>query len=197
MSFHAAEILGEERASCLPSSRSTVLMKLSSGRVSRTNRRFNFLNALISPGWDIGPSLYPVIPSRRMRRCLGSNRWRSRPRGRKRGRVRFLVSRKKFLRGGGEGRAGRGERRWGGGGHTREPQLAVAATCRRVPREPRDPACPLFFPPLVSSLTALLRLLCRTEIVIYVRTTFPSFSSENRTDLSSFFALLRVLLVSI
>lgn len=70
------------------------------------------------------------------------------------------------------------------GGHTREPQLAVAATCRRVPREPRDPACPLFFPPLVSSLTALLRLLCRTEIVIYVRTTFPSFSSENRTDLS-------------
>lgn len=91
---------------------------------------------------------------------------------------------KKFLRGGGEGRAGRGERRWRGGGHTREPQLAVAATCRRVPREPRDPACPLFFPPLVSSLTALLRLLCRTEIVIYVRTTFPSFSSENRTDLS-------------
>lgn len=82
------------------------------------------------------------------------------------------------------GGAGRGERRWRGGGHTREPQLAVAATCRRVPREPRDPACPLFFPPLVSSLTALLRLLCRTEIVIYVRTTFPSFSSENRTDLS-------------
>lgn len=85
-----------------------------------------------------------------------------------------------------EARGGRGggERRWRGGGHTREPQLAVAATCRRVPREPRDPACPLFFPPLVSSLTALLRLLCRTEIVIYVRTTFPSFSSENRTDLS-------------
>lgn len=49
---------------------------------------------------------------------------------------------KKFLRGGGEGRAGRGETRWRGGGHTREPQLAVAATCRRVPREPRDPSLP-------------------------------------------------------
>lgn len=127
MSFHAAEILGEERASCLPSSRSTVLMKLSSGRVSRTNRRFNFLNALISPGWDIGPSLYPVIPSRRMRRCLGSNRWRSRPRGRKRDRVRFLVSRKKVSpwRRRGEGGAG-GEEVERGRAHAR-----ATVGCRR------------------------------------------------------------------
>lgn len=52
-------------------------------------------------------------------------------------RVGFRGRKKTFLRGGGVGGGdGRGE------GHTREPQLAaVAATCRRVPREPRDPAC--------------------------------------------------------
>lgn len=88
-------------------------------------------------------------------------------------------------RGGGEGEGTRASHSW------LSPPRVVACHASHVP------ACPLFFPPLVSSLTALLRLLCRTEIVIYVRTTFPSFSSENRTDLSSFFALLRVLLVSI
>lgn len=36
-----------------------VLMKLSSGRVSRTNRRFNFLNALISPVGYWPPFVYP------------------------------------------------------------------------------------------------------------------------------------------
>lgn len=89
-------------------------------------------------------------------------------------------------RGGGEGEGTRASHSW-----LSLPRV-VACHASHV-----TPVCPLFFPPLVSSLTALLRLLCRTEIVIYVRTTFPSFSSENRTDLSSFFALLRVLLVSI
>lgn len=52
------------------------------------------------------------------------------------------VAKKSFSVEEARGGAGRGERRWGGGGHTREPQLAVAATCRRVPREPRDPSLP-------------------------------------------------------
>lgn len=76
-------------------------------------------------------------------------------------------------RGGGEGEGTRASHSW------LSPPRVVACHASHV-----TPVCPLFFPPLVSSLTALLRLLCRTEIVIYVRTTFPSFSSENRTDLS-------------
>ena len=62
MSFAAYSLSSQRacQASPRPPRPSMALMKLSSGRVSRTNRRFNFLNALISPVGYIGrPSCIP------------------------------------------------------------------------------------------------------------------------------------------
>lgn len=146
----------EGRAS--PSPPSTVLMKLSSGRVSRTNRRFNFLNALISPGWDTGPSLY--IPwsrgSEEMRRCLRFQAIKipaEGPQG-------FLMSRKKFLRGG------------EGGAHARATVGCRRHVSSRATRAtwPSLPARSSFR--LSSFLNCIITIIRRTEIIIYVRIVF-------------------------
>lgn len=131
------------------------------------------------------PLLLVIPGSRRMRRDSSPpTRSRSRPRGKRRPsripREEKNVSPRR--RRGGDGR---------GEGHTREPQLAaVAATCRRVPREPRDPAC---LPACLSALlSASLFLNCiitiitrRTEIIIYILNCFPASASFLPFSLSS------------